>query len=221
MSVSRLPKDAKIVKSINLRALQIYKDMFGDLRVLPNFVIRTSKFKRVPAYFNGFKLGKHVSLVREWYNTDKSVFNAEDLKKADEMGFAWSLQDPKVELVRLSFKVYQMLYGNCEVPLDYVIPSSDEWPDISWGLRLGEILHSIRSEGSYKAIHADLKELGVDFNVQSSTLSRFERIYDGLKSYLEIYGDLDIPRKYIVPLDSEDFPRHTLGLQLGEYQMLH
>lgn len=215
--LDQMSKDLKVVKSINFRALQIYKEIFGDLRILPGYVLQTSSFKRVPAYFDCYKLGKHVSALREWYKTDKSVFEPEDLKRIDEMGFVWQLQDPKADLALLAFKVYSRLNRNCEVPLEYVVPKSDDWPQITWGLRLGEILHGIRSEGSYKSIHEGLRELGVNFNRKSSNKSRFDRIYDGLSAYKAVNGDLRVPRKFVVPQDSKEYPKHTWGIQLGKY----
>lgn len=211
-------KDGKLVRAINLRALQIYKDLYGDLRILPDFILRTKSFHRVPAYFNGYKLGRHVTFLREWYKTDKDVFNQEELKRVEEMGLVWQLGDPKVELVYLAFKVYKNVHSHCDVPIEFVVPNSDEWPNITWGLRLGDILHSIRSEGIHKAIHGELKALGVNFNAQSSSKSKFDRVYDGLKAYKEIHGDLEIPRKFVIPADSEDFPKHTIGLQLGKLE---
>jgi hypothetical protein len=45
---------------------------------------------------------------------------------------------------------YKELYGDLVVPQPFTVPeNSDEWPKITWGLRLGARVNAIRSQGTF------------------------------------------------------------------------
>jgi hypothetical protein len=61
-----------------------------------------------------------------------------------------------------------------------------------------------------------LAALGVELSGKvAANDNRFQKVYDALKTYKEIYGDLLVPQPFVVPNKSEDWPESTWGLRLG------
>jgi hypothetical protein len=44
---------------------------------------------------------------------------------------------------------------------------------------------------------------------------RYQKVYDALVAYKELYGDLLVPQPFTVPDNSDDWPEDTWGLRLG------
>jgi len=78
-------------------------------------------------------------------------------------------------------------------------------------------LHGIRNKQLHKAIHEDLIALGyeLEFNHPKFVGPAFERIYDAFVAYKAVHGHLDIPRDFVIPKGSTDFPVKTWGVRLG------
>jgi hypothetical protein len=62
------------------------------------------------------------------------------------MGFVWFRSEWKWEQqIVPGLETHKAIYGNLEVPQSFVVPASEEWPMVSYGLRLGKAVNSIRT----------------------------------------------------------------------------
>ena len=174
------------------------------------------------------KLGQRVAAIR---STGKYVQNNEGRRKIlDDMGFLWRLRSPSpgkrldgiaFEQVYDALKTYREQVqptGPLDVPPNYVVPDCEPWPDSTRGLPLGKIIPAVRTKAYYKQhpeAEAKLNSLGFQPDVTTTANDlRFQRVYDALVKYKELYGDLLIPQPFTVP-DSEDWPEDIRGLRLG------
>eukprot|EP00985_Skeletonema_marinoi_P011185 scaffold5302_cov115-Skeletonema_marinoi.AAC.1 len=108
--------------------------------------------------------------------------------------------------------------GPLDVPANYVVPDCEPWPDSTRGLPLGKIIPAVRTKAYYKQhpeAEAKLNSLGFQPDVTTAANDlRYKRVFDALKKYKELYGDLLVPQPFTVP-DSEDWPEEVRGLRLG------
>ena len=67
-----------------------------------------------------------------------------------EIGFAFDNNDWKWEhRVQSAFVTYKEEHGDLLILRPFVIPSSAPWAEEMWGMNLGSIVHTIRSQGIY------------------------------------------------------------------------
>ena len=177
----------------------------------------------------GLKLGQRVAAIR---STGKYVHNEKRRKILDDMGFLWRLRAPPKEkdAKGLSFdQVYDALVayreniqdgkGPLNIPTNFEVPDCDPWPENSRGLPLGRKLASIRSK-SFLAANPGAKEKlkSIGFQLDGKVAAndaRFQLVYDALKRYKEMYGDLLVPQPFVVPEKTKEWPEQTWGLRLG------
>jgi hypothetical protein len=175
------------------------------------------------------KLGQRVAAIR---STGKYVQNNESRRKIlDDMGFLWRLRSPSpgkkldgivFEQVYEALKAYREQVqpsGPLDVPANYVVPDIEPWPDSTRGLPLGKIIPAVRTKAYYKQhpdAEAKLDSLGFQSDDKSAANDlRYQKVYDALVTYKELYGDLLVPQPFTVPEDSEDWPKEVRGLRLG------
>jgi len=53
----------------------------------------------------------------------------------------------------------QELFGTLVVKQKFVVPSTSEWPEDTWGMSLGAHLHDIRQGDSYRPRRPELEAL--------------------------------------------------------------
>jgi hypothetical protein len=176
------------------------------------------------------KLGQRVAAIR---STGKYVQNNETRGKIlDDMGFLWRLRSPSpgkkldgiaFEQVYAALKMYreqvQPAGTPLEVPSNFVVPDFDPWPDSTRGLPLGKIMPTVRSKAYLKQhpeAEAKLIALGFQPDVKAAAIDlRYQRVYDALVVYKELYGDLLVPQPFTVPEDGDEWPEEVRGLNLG------
>eukprot|EP00804_Cyclotella_cryptica_P025650 CCRYP_002882-RA/>CCRYP_002882-RA protein AED:0.06 eAED:0.06 QI:1037/0.33/0.25/1/0.33/0.25/4/0/673 len=176
------------------------------------------------------KLGQKVAAIR---STGKYVQNNETRRKIlDDMGFLWRLRAPSpgrkldgiaFEQVYDALKTYreevQPKGGVLEIPPNYVVPDCDPWPDSTRGLPLGKILPTVTSRSYFKSnpeAEVMLNKLGFRPDAKSASNDlRYQKVYEALVRYKELYGDLLVPQPFTVPENSEDWPDSLWGLRLG------
>lgn len=176
------------------------------------------------------KLGQRVAAIR---STGKYVQNNETRGKIlDDMGFLWRLRSPSpgkkldgiaFEQVYAALKMYrdqvQPAGTPLEVPSNFVVPDYDPWPDSTRGLPLGKIMPTVRSKAYLKQhpdAEAKLTALGFQPDIKAAALDlRYQRVYDALVVYKELYGDLLVPQPFTVPEDGDEWPEEVRGLNLG------
>ncbi len=176
------------------------------------------------------KLGQRVAAIR---STGKYVQNNETRRKIlDDMGFLWRLRSPSpgkkldgiaFEQVYAALKMFreQVQPGGkkLEVPLNFVVPDFDPWPDSTRGLPLGKIMQTVRTK-AYLKQHPDAEEKLMSLGFQPDIKAvandlRYQRVYDALVVYKELYGDLLVPQPFTVPEDGDEWPEEVHGLNLG------
>jgi hypothetical protein len=127
-------------------ALTVYKEEHGNLNVPSRFVIPSSAPWAEETW--GMNLGSIVNDIRSKgnYLSDDKPERKEWL---DEMGFVWDDLERRWEVAQTALTVYKEEHGDLNVPVAFVIPSSAPWAEETWGMHLGSIVHTIRSQGTY------------------------------------------------------------------------
>jgi len=211
-----------------LAAFQMYKAAYGDLKVPSRFIVPGMAPWPEPAW--KMKLGQRVAGIR---STGKYVQNNETRRKMlDDMGFLWRLRSPSpgkkldgiaFEQVYDALKMYREQFlqpgTRLDVPINFVVPDCEPWPDSTRGLPLGKIMPTVRSK-TYLKQHPDaeakLTSIGFSPDVKSAANDlRYKRVYDALVKYKELYGDLLVPQPFTVPEDGKEWPEEVQGLRLG------
>lgn len=192
-------------------AFQTFKNLFGHCKVSRSFVVGEED-TNWPEECRGMLLGETLHGIRN-KKLHKPIH--EDLitlgvDLEEHPRFIGQAFDRVFE----ALSVYKAIHGNLDVPRDYVVPKNEpEYPPRSYGCRLGNALYSIKTKGKFLEHRADLETLGLVFHGKkhpgfATTLAAF-------KAYKERYGDLRVPKKFIVPSDDPSFPPETWGLRLG------
>jgi hypothetical protein len=122
--------------------------------------------------------------------------------------------ETQYEFVKRCLLKYKELKGDMLVPQDYLIPWNESYPEEMWGVGLGNSVAHIRSHGSFSAHKDELIAIGFIYSKQKNTFG-WDAIKIALETYKILHGNLSIPRLFIVPSDSADWPGVLSGLKLG------
>ena len=145
----------------------------GSLNVPSNFIVPT--YDPWPESCRGMPLGKKIPTVRS-----KAYLKANPgaLEKLNKIGFEFdgkvAANDQRFQLVYDALIKYKEINNDLLVPQPFVVPEqSDEWPEETWGLRLGARVNAIRSQGTFVNGNPSRKEmldqLGFEWELPSST----------------------------------------------------
>ncbi|GMF47359.1 unnamed protein product [Phytophthora fragariaefolia] len=194
-------------------ALDTFQRLKGHCRVPHSFAVPSDA--NWPTHSWGLNLGFVVSKIRNQGRYSAHVFR--DRKRLQELGFVWDINRAEwSERIMPALETFHQLNGHCRVPSSFVVPSNDNWPALSWGLKLGLILIRIRSQGHYSAQvfrnRSRLEELGYVWNFSDSEWS--ERILPAVETFHRIHGHCRVPRPFVVPSEAE-WPTEVHGLKLG------
>lgn len=209
------------------KALQTYKDLYGDTRVSAKFVVPAED--PWPKVCHNLKLGTRIAAVRSAgrYVKDRPERKAQ----LEAMGFEWRIRDhTHKQLVgeELFEQVFQALIiykknvsEKLNVPVNFTVPNEGPWPQDMWGLQLGVIVRGIREENKLVYGHANrvqrLNELGFPWEETTREVyskNRFEVIISALLVYEGMYGDMYVPQSFVVPEESP-WPESSWGVKLG------
>ena len=212
-----------------LDALKRYYAIHGDLRVPVKFVVPDEG--DWPRLSRGLKLGLRVASIRSAGRYIKE--NQERKSQLDELGFEWrvrehthkqQMDEDNFDKIYEALKLYKHIFGEIEfIPVNFVVPQSEEWPETLWNLKLGLHFQSIRENEKYFFNNDDkklkLSELGIEMNKKSDrasyTKKRFDMVYDALVIYKKLYDDLLVPQAFCVPFGNTAWPEELWGLKLG------
>jgi hypothetical protein len=113
--------------------------------------------------------------------------------------------------------IYKKTFGDVNIPVKFEVPNSSPWPLHLHGLRLGKRLEKLLSTPEFYIEYPDkveeLEKLGFKADI-STLIDDWDLIFQSMKLYRELYGDLRIPSKYVIP-DEEPWPRLCRNLKLG------
>ena len=116
--------------------------------------------------------------------------------------------------IRRALLVYKEIYDNLLVPNEYIVPANDtRYPEEVREMRLGSAVCSIRNNNHYKEHKEELIDMGFDYNSQ---VREFEEVEAALLIYKQIYGNLLVPREFIVPTNDTRYPEKVRGMRLGK-----
>ena len=176
------------------------------------------------------KLGKEVGQIR---STGKYVDDSRSRReKLDKLGFLWrvraetrsadSLADVSFDQIYDALVTYRKEFdvkGPLTIPKQFIVPEADPWPDSTRGLPLGDSVEKLRTKSFLKknpGAEEKLAQIGFQFDTKVAANDiRFQNVYNGLKRYKEIYGNLLVPQPFEIPSDSDEWPEETWGLRLG------
>mmetsp|Transcript_6220 Transcript_6220/g.15388 ORF Transcript_6220/g.15388 Transcript_6220/m.15388 type:complete len:1098 (+) Transcript_6220:302-3595(+) len=104
-----------------------------------------------PENTRGLPLGRSMKQLRSKAYLKENPGSEEKLR---QIGFEthrkMSANDKRFHAVYVALERYRETYGDLLVPQPFVVPSdSSEWPEESWGLRLGARVNAIRSQGTF------------------------------------------------------------------------
>ena len=118
-----------------------------------------------------------------------------------EMGYEFSSRkNALVEWPRLQLALttYKQIHGNLDVNAKYVIPSAQEFPQDTWGVRLGRILHTIQTQKAHLQHHDELIAMGVEIHKAEPKVTPWETLRPTLVNWHRIHGTFEIPHEFEV-----------------------
>ena len=146
------------------------------------------------------------------------------------MGFLWRLRAPSPDKnMDVSFdQIYDALVtyrsevqpeGSLVVPSNFIVPNYGPWPEATRGMPLGKKIPTVRSKAYLKAnptATEKLTKIGFEFDGKvAANDARFNNVFNALKRYKELHGDLLVPQPFVVPDGSDDWNENFWGLRLG------
>jgi Helicase associated domain len=104
-----------------------------------------------PQNVRGLPLGKMVHAVQTKSFLSANPGAKEKLRALGlPLGGTVAANDARFQLVYIALKRYKEVYGELHVPQPFVVPEgAKEWPEPTWGLRLGARVNAIRSQGTF------------------------------------------------------------------------
>lgn len=117
-----------------------------------------------------------------------------------------------------SIEKYRNIYGNLRIPLNFEFDASVA--DVGrQAQRLGLHVKLIRTKYA-QSINKDETWInildGMGF-VWNAKVDQFRLNLLAVAAYKEVFGDIVIPKAFVVPSESEDFPEDTWGIKLGVF----
>ncbi|KAE9332111.1 hypothetical protein PR003_g14671 [Phytophthora rubi] len=196
-----------------LPALETFNCLNGHCRVSASFVVPSDENWPTPIW--GLRLGKFVSRIRSRDSYSTQVMR--DKAHLEDLGFVWDFYESEwSERILPALENFYRLMGHCQVPQSFAVPSDECWPTLSWGLKLGNVVSGIRSDGSYSTqVMRDktrLKELGFVWDFFESEWSK--RIMPALEAFHQLHGHCRVSRSFVVPSEAT-WPENAHGLKLG------
>ena len=145
----------------------------GSLILPSNFIV--PNYDPWPEATRGMPLGKKIPSVRT-----KAYLKANPgaTEKLESIGFEFdgkvAANDARFSNVYNALVRYKELNGDLLVPQPFIIPDeSSEWPEETWGLRLGARVNAIRSQGTFvksnPARKDQLNELGFEWELPAAS----------------------------------------------------
>jgi len=133
-------------------ALTVYRTEIkpsGPLTVPTDFSVPDAE--PWPENTRGLPLGKSIKQLKSKAYLEDNPGAEEKLQQIGfETGKKMSANDKRFQAVYVALERYKETYGDLLVPQPFVVPTdSSEWPEESWGLRLGARVNAIRNQGTF------------------------------------------------------------------------
>ncbi|KAG7388138.1 hypothetical protein PHYPSEUDO_013098 [Phytophthora pseudosyringae] len=119
-----------------LPAFEMYHRINGNCSIDTFFTVPEEE--PWPQSMWGMRLGFIARNIRN--RGDFFLQVARDYEKLEGIGFVWNVSAAKWEYAVIpALTSYFRVYGNANIPADFVVPSEDPWPEGAHGLKLGEL----------------------------------------------------------------------------------
>jgi hypothetical protein len=93
------------------------------------------------------QLGNAVNSIRS--NSTFVRDRSDRQKQLDDLGFVWDDLARQWEVVKNALATHKQIYGNMAVKQRFVVPKGEEWPEETWGMKLGNTVKNIRSSNYF------------------------------------------------------------------------
>ncbi|KAF0737744.1 hypothetical protein Ae201684P_004756 [Aphanomyces euteiches] len=199
---------------LNRLALETYKSIHGDLLVPQSFVVPTNDNTHWPVEVWGMQLGRVVGTLRRSVDTMPSDRRDE----LDALGFVWDGLRMKLswEDKLAALTTYRSIHRHVKVPISFTVPSVSPWPESTWSMALGNVVHRLRVAADTLPVdrRAKLDELGFVWEGLRMAMTWDDKL-NALRTFKQLHGHLLVPRVFQVPMDDMKWPHETWGIQLG------
>ncbi|KAF0694331.1 Aste57867_14784 [Aphanomyces stellatus] len=154
----------------NLRAVETYKSIHGDVLIPITFVVPAAASSSWPKDLWGKRLGSLVNRLR----LQQATMPPERKKALDDLGFVWDVLALNWDVNRLALETFLAQHGHLRVPSSFVVPDHDpSWPAATWGKPLGATVATLRRDVQSidAARRAVLDAMGFQWRLVSSSTS--------------------------------------------------
>jgi hypothetical protein len=188
-------------------ALMRFKQLYGDLNVPSTYIVPEKKEWSSSLW--SCQLGQLVDSIRGGF---AHVSQRNDLSA---VGLDYDSQNLyEYDTTRKVLLEYKAIYGNMLIEKDYLIPSGNSmWPEEMWGLKLGQCAANIRKGYSFKTKKEELQSLG--FNYARRETCNYDQFRSALLHFKGLYGDMNVPKKYVLPTSNVNQCEDMCSLNLG------
>ncbi|POM77183.1 Hypothetical protein PHPALM_5471 [Phytophthora palmivora] len=200
-----------------LPSLQIYRQEFGHCDVHRSF--KVPDCPPWPKAAAGMLLGVTVNNIRsKGYYAEQVARDDAELKKIE---FVWDHSSTEWNnRIFAALEAYVRVRGNCHISKDFVVPSTELWPEKAHGLKLGIAIKNIRAYAYYfDQIARNVDRLAsLGFIVRIPQGKWHQRVEPMLETFEELHRHRDVPRDFIVPSETP-WKERDRGIQLGKLEL--
>lgn len=136
------------------------------------------------------------------------------------MGFVLYPVDEKFKQLVRALQTYEKIHGHYMVPVKFVVPvENTEWPRELWGMPLGDRYKRLLLPGGMSMEERKyMVEQGV--STEQIMVQKAERLLLAVRTYKKVHripkgARCFIPRSYIIPMGSPQWPRSLWDMKLG------
>ena len=142
------------------RCLLKYLELHGDMIVPQFFLVPWTD--SWPEDMWGARLGRLVDRIRQLHS------HKDKKEELISIGFMFSNQKKinflgNWEIIKLALGKYKEFNGHLQIIQRFVVPSTVEWPEITWGLKLGNFVKYVQKRNAYAEHRGTLLEMGIKF----------------------------------------------------------
>ena len=117
--------------------------------------------------------------------------------------------DDEYAIVKQAIQYFKKKGTSSTIPLNYQFPADDDAiPLPIRGFKIGNAIRRIKYSGAFPNHRDELERLGVI----TSSKDKLEVYLQALQAYKDLYGNVSVPRSYVISGDMKGFPD---GLKLG------
>jgi len=201
LRVSQMKEEASNEEyNLVVEALTIYKQQFGSIAEIPNTYVVPSN-EMWPERCRGLPLGERVNKIQMYETYIKD--NAERRAELSALGLPFrTTSAERWNNVFGALELYKELHGHLNVPLNFVIPSEAPWDERVWGLRLGNRVGTIRSQGSLikgePSRRKQLEDLGFEFDQMAARAKRGRKSEKDLELAEELRWGMNLRKEELL-----------------------